>query len=465
MEFNNRILIVDDNEAIHEDFRKILTPRVIPPNPRMASLEDALFGDEEDDDEPLPQELNPLSRGGYELSYALQAEEAIEMVRDSERSGRPYAVIFTDVRMPPGLDGVELVEQLLKLSPFVEIVIVTAYSDYSWDDLSDRFGWTDRLLILRKPFDGITIKQISSTLTKKWALGLEARHLAASMSSNLVTLERQVEERTARLAQAYKELQNFAYIVSHDLRSPLVSIRGFVSELRFDLEKVLQAVDVLLPNLDDDQQEALETALRENIPEAMDFIDTSTTKMDRLIKGILKLARLGHRKFQYELVSLEEVVNQQLAVLSYPIEKGGIQVEVTCPLPQVVTDRLAVEQVVSNLLSNAVKFLRNDRPGQIRIHGTEHSNGDVGFTIEDNGRGIDEADLESIFEIFQRGGSLDVPGEGMGLTFVKTLLQRLGGEITCESSLGEGAAFVAVLPKEPPPPTSTDLAGGLGEQS
>ncbi len=454
MDYNNRILIVDDNESIHEDFRKLLEPRIPARNAKLAQVENALFGEEDD----FPEPSQDAPHQGYALQFAYQAEQALDLVHRSEEEGRPFAVIFTDVRMPPGLDGVQLVERLLKMSPYAEIVIVTAFSDYSWESMIERFGWTDRILILRKPFDSITIKQISSTLTKKWLLGAQARLMAARMSMNLVTLERQVEERTARLAQAYKELQNFAYIVSHDLRSPLVSIRGFVSELRFDLEKVFQAVDILLPNLEKDQQKSLQVALRENIPEAMDFIDTSTTKMDRLIRGILKLARLGHRSFQFEDLDLEEIVDQQLENLSYPIEKGRVQIELVRPLPSLRSDRLALEQIIGNLLSNAVKFLRHDQPGLIRISG-ESLGDQISLTITDNGRGIEPNDIDTIFDIFQRGGARDTPGEGMGLTFVKTLVQRLDGKVTCSSTPGEGAIFCVTLAREPA--SGMDLPDGL----
>lgn len=449
MEINKRILIVDDNEAIHRDFRKILAPRLLSKT-NVDNIESALFGDDED----FKETSNPAD--GYELEFAFQADAALTMVKKAEEESSPYAIVFTDVRMPPGKDGIHLVGLLLKASPYVEIVIVTAYSDYSWDQLSEKFGWTDRILIQRKPFDGITIKQICSTLTKKWALGCEERKKAARMSSNLATLERRVEERTARLAQAFKELQNFAYIVSHDLRSPLVSIRGFVSELRFDLEKVLQAVDLLLPNLDEIQQSVLAITLRENIPEAMDFIDTSTSKMDHLIKGILKLARLGHRKFSYELVDFSEVVAQQLKVLAYPIEKDTVKVEVD-DLPKAITDRLALEQIIGHLLSNAIKYLKPNQPGEIQISGRCAEDGRVTIAISDNGRGIHKDDMPLIFEIFQRGSERDVPGEGMGLTYVKTLLQRLGGLIWCDSSPDDGATFCFSLPKDPPQLESNEL--------
>jgi CheY-like chemotaxis protein len=203
IEKNNRILIVDDNEAIHQDFRKILKPRGSR-NLNVAEVEASLF---DDDPEPEYQRPTPVI---YELDFAFNANQALSCIEEAEAAGRPYAVVFTDVRMPPGPDGVQLVEKIIARAPYTEIVIVTAYADYSWEELIDRFGWTDRLLILRKPFDGITIKQIASTLTRKWMLGMESRQWANQMTLDLDTLERIVEERTAKLADAYKELQNFA---------------------------------------------------------------------------------------------------------------------------------------------------------------------------------------------------------------------------------------------------------------
>lgn len=447
MEINNRLLIVDDNEAIHRDFQKILQSRREEKR-RVDAIEQALFGDESDA-KPGASEILPIQE--YDMDFAFQAKEALDMITLAEKEGRPYAVVFTDVRMPPGLDGVQMVEQILELDPFLEIVIVTAYADYTWDELVEKFGWTDRIIILRKPFDGITIKQIASTLTRKWAMGYQARQLAQRMSLDMDLLERKVEERTARLTEAYKELQNFAYIVSHDLRSPLVSIRGFVSELRFDLEKVLDAVEILIPNLGEEQRKALEVSLRDSIPEAMDFIDTSTTKMDRLIKGILKLARLGHRVFQYEDLDLKEMAEHQIKVLAYPIEKNHIDI-ISDALPVIHSDRLAMEQILSNLLSNAVKYLATDRQGKIHILATEEGD-KVHLQIKDNGRGIEVEDQEQIFDIFRRGRDIDIPGEGMGLTYVKTLVQRLGGQIHCESKRGEGSCFTLVLPKSPSPET------------
>lgn len=439
MEINKRLLIVDDNAAIHDDFRKILCPtRMIGVGKEYAALEHSLFEDSGVSD-------NKALNIEYEMDFAFQGEEALHKVLEADRQGNPYAVVFTDVRMPPGFDGVQLVGQLLRKAPYTEVVIVTAFSDYTWEEMTEKFGWTDRLLFLRKPFDVITVRQIALTLTKKWSLGAHARALTQAMEMNLAQLEMRVEERTAKLVQANKDLQNFAYIVSHDLNSPLLSIQGFVGELRLSLREITDVAGDLMSQLEPEQQIVLQSALRENIPEALDFIDTSATKMDSLIKAILKLSRLGYRELSFEPIDMEELIDQNLKALAYPIEKSRVQVKVM-NAPKIVTDRLTMEQIFGNLLSNAVKYLDPKRPGRIEIDSEPSENGVI-FHIRDNGSGISPGDLPHIFDIFQRGGSQEVPGEGMGLAFVKTLIKHIGGRIWCNSEPGKGATFSFLVPR------------------
>lgn len=193
-EGNRRILIVDDNAAIHEDFSKIL------PNPSdeidsFDDLERGLFGDRIDS---APPGEDP---GFYELSHAFQGEEAYEMMSQAEECGRPYALIFMDVRMPPGWDGIETIKRIWSRWSHVEIVICTAYSDYSWEKILQMVGSTDQLMFLRKPFDVISVKQMALALVKKWNLAKQARHYVSN-------LEAAVEERTFQLHEKVEELQN-----------------------------------------------------------------------------------------------------------------------------------------------------------------------------------------------------------------------------------------------------------------
>jgi len=162
---NRRILVVDDNPSIHEDFRKILGS----PGPGNAELENgetALFG--------RPEATAASSREPYELDFAGSGEEAVEKVAASIRAGTEYALVFMDVRMAPGIDGVEATVRLLELSRDIQVVICTAYSDYSWDEMREKLGESDRVLILKKPFDNIEVLQCASALTEKWRLQKEA---------------------------------------------------------------------------------------------------------------------------------------------------------------------------------------------------------------------------------------------------------------------------------------------------
>jgi CheY-like chemotaxis protein len=154
---NRRILIIDDNRAIHEDFAKILSPAETP-NESLSAFEDELFG------EAAPAQ----QKEGFEISSAFQGQDALDMVVTGEREGRPFAMAFVDVRMPPGWDGVETISRIWAASPNLQTVICTAYSDYSWEQIIERLGKNDRLLILRKPFDPVEVQQLACNLTEKW---------------------------------------------------------------------------------------------------------------------------------------------------------------------------------------------------------------------------------------------------------------------------------------------------------
>jgi signal transduction histidine kinase len=288
------------------------------------------------------------------------------------------------------------------------------------------------------------------------AFAVLAFYIVANNTGKLVTaqeslreltndLEERVQDRTLALTQANEEIQRFAYIVSHDLRAPLVNIMGFTSELESASTQLSDYFRHDNPN-EADKARAAEIATAD-IPESVSFIRSSSTKMDGLIGAILKLSREGRRELKRERVQLDDVMKASLASLQHQIEESGTSVEVPDSLPSVVSDRLAIEQIVGNILDNAVKYLAPGRPGVIRV-AAEESGGRVKLSISDNGRGIDDADLKRIFELFRRAGRLDRPGEGIGLAHVRSLVRMLGGDVTAQSKLGEGTTFVIDLPKK-----------------
>ena len=180
LEKNRRILLVDDSEAIHEDFKKILN----------SDREEAEFDTRAA--ELLGDREGVKVRNDFEIDYALQGQEALELVRAAANARRPYAMAFMDVRMPPGWDGLETTLKLWEVDPDIQIVVCTAYSDYSWDEIGDMIACPERLLILKKPFDSIEVLQFAHALTEKWTLLQAARR-------NTDELERTVNERTWEL--------------------------------------------------------------------------------------------------------------------------------------------------------------------------------------------------------------------------------------------------------------------------
>ncbi|MBI5131214.1 MAG: CHASE3 domain-containing protein [Rhodopseudomonas palustris] len=276
------------------------------------------------------------------------------------------------------------------------------------------------------------------------------------LRENNLNLESTVSERTADLREANEEIQRFAYIVSHDLRSPLVNIMGFTSELeelRGDIFRRIatlsrEVAEKQMPeNADSDGEPELEAAdqqLSEDFTEALGFIKSSIGKMDRLISAILNLTREGRRQFQPVPIDTRELIENIVSTVAHQAAEANAEIRIE-PLPEIVSDRLALEQIFSNLVDNALKYLKDGVPGDIRIRGRQKL-GFAIFEIADNGRGIDPKDHQRIFDLFRRAGTQDKPGQGIGLAHVRALVRRLGGTMSVSSALGEGSTFTITLP-------------------
>ncbi len=263
-----------------------------------------------------------------------------------------------------------------------------------------------------------------------------------------ITESKRAEEKLQRysveLADTNEELRRFTQIVSHDLRAPLVSLKGFSTELHQSID-TLRSSEEVLANLPEPKRAEVAQALQETIPEALSFIESSVTRMDHLTGALLRLSRAGHREFHMEDLDTRLLLRETVGSLEHQIQSRNIAVEVG-PLPRINSDRSAIEQIFGNLLDNAIKYLDPDRLGQIEVSAEERPDATV-FHVRDNGRGIAEDDMDKVFAPFRRAGAQDVPGEGMGLAFVRTLLHRLGGRIDCHSEFGVGTTFSFMLPR------------------
>lgn len=266
-------------------------------------------------------------------------------------------------------------------------------------------------------------------------------------------LETRVRERTEMLTRSNEELQRYAYIVSHDLRAPLINIMGFTAELEADVGRITialrEACDRDAPEVGD----AL-AAAEQSIPEAFVFIRSSMTRMGGLIDEILTLSRSGRRSLEATRIDSEELIVECVSAIRQRFDMVGAEVIVSTPLPQLVSDAAALKQIFSNLLDNAAKYLVAERKGRIVVTGRRE--GQLArFEVSDNGRGVAADDRDLIFELFRRAAGEDRPGDGIGLTHARMLARRLGGDITVDSDGASGSTFVVTL--------AYDITGRLGD--
>jgi signal transduction histidine kinase len=392
---NRRVLVIDDNRAIHEDFRKILQAKA--GNEDFDQARAALFGDS-----PISEALER-----FDLDCADQGQSALHMVQLARNESRPYAVAFVDMRMPPGWDGLETIEHLWEVDAEIQVVICTAYTDHSWDDIVRRLGHDDRLLILQKPFSSIEVSQAATALTRKW------------------NLARQAEENLEAAKAASLAKSQFLSNMSHEIRTPMNGILG-MSEL------------LLQTPLSDKQRRFAETVRR-----------SGTTLLD-IINDILDYSDIEAGKLAVQSIpfNLCQVVEESIKHFSGPVASKGL--ELACVLPDSLSaryegDPVRVGQILRNLIGNAVKFTERGKI-VVRVTVVEEFGGQatLRLDVKDTGIGIAPATQTNLFKPFtQADGSMTrmYGGTGLGLAIVKRLAEMMGGAVGVESKVGQGANF------------------------
>lgn len=286
------------------------------------------------------------------------------------------------------------------------------------------------------------------------ALALIMQHIRALSSAQAELavmnrgLEERVNERTEDLIRANQEIQRFAYIVTHDLRAPLVNIMGFLSEFETAVKHLTNYVLADEKKPDEQDIHNARLAVQDDLPEAISFIRSSTRKMDQLINAILKISRDGRRKLTPEKIDLQSFVETAAASVHHQITSSGGDVSIAMDVRHIISDRISLDQIFGNLFDNAVKYQRVGHPLQLSVRSYSNGHGRIRVDVKDNGRGIGPQDLERIFELFRRAGEQDQPGEGIGLAHVRSLIRNLGGDITVESETGKGSTFRLILPSD-----------------
>lgn len=265
------------------------------------------------------------------------------------------------------------------------------------------------------------------------------------MLEQIQSRDQELQNRRDLLEQYNEELKDFSYIVSHDLRAPMINVQGFVNELGLSLDDLRKALDAELEHLPEHKKAALLEILDEDIPTSTRFIAGGVAKMNQLLAGILKISRLGRQELNIGAVDTQRLVDDNIEAIKYQSDQAGAEFLVQ-PLPQVEADPYLLAQIFANLLSNAVKYLEPKRAGKIEIWADDQGD-HFRFFVKDNGLGVSKKDQKNIFDMFRRGSNHAVEGEGVGLNYVKSAIKRLGGTISVESVAGQGSVFSFTVPK------------------
>lgn len=464
---NRRILIVDDNPAIHEDFRKVLGAGM-PVVDALAKSASAFFGEAK----------APGPDVAFEIESAFQGKEALSLVMSAVQENRPYAMAFLDVRMPPGWDGIETAARIWERDPHLQIVFCTAYSDYSWPDMRTKLEHTDRFVILKKPFDNVEVLQLADALTEK-------RHVTEQAALKMSALEQAVEERTREIRAANQALQaqiaerqllenqlvqaqklesigQLAAGIAHEINTPIQYIGDSIEFLRSavgSLGEVLAEYHQLHTGSDARDKDAMLARakaaaeaveldfLQSEIPRAFERTFDGVTRVTQIVRAMKEFSFPEAREHSYE--DINRALENTLVVARNEY-KLLAQVETQFgDLPQVKCNVGELNQVFLNLIVNAAHAIQTSgkdaATGVIAIR-TSAVNGLVEIAIRDNGTGIAPEHANKIFDPFFTTKEVG-RGTGQGLSIARAaVVTRHGGTLSFESEVGRGTTFFVRVP-------------------
>jgi len=440
-----RILLVDDNEVLLADYRKILEP------PLRAALDLEL------------DELEALAIGGpavttsrpahprYELTAVNQGDAALTAVDAARASGRPYSMVFLDVRMPPGIDGVETAARLWREHPDLEIVLCSAHNDYSWDDLTRALGQTDHLLVLRKPFDAIEVRQLAASLTEKWVRG---RRLAAHIKQLDAAIQAEVEARIAERALHETEMRRRERL---QVLGRLAA--GLVHEISTPAQLASSSLEVIKELGADLSAFAAGDHTRDVVGCAAELaqVTASANLAIGRIHALIQRYRAQVRREPDQAFRPSNIDHEIRAAVALSHGEYRYDAELAlalAELPLVECDPADVSQAVLNLLINAAHAIREIRGGTGplgRIEITSRVDGShVEIAVADTGTGIKPEHRDRIFEPFFTTKPID-QGTGQGLAIVHAcVVDRHRGTLTFDTEVGRGTTFWIRLPIRQP---------------
>lgn len=435
-----RVLVVDDNESTHRDVRRILIPDQAAD--RLGELEVELGLSEAGGGRTPPR---------YIVDVASQGGEAVELVRSATAQDQPYMLAFVDMRMPPGWDGLQTIERIWELDLDVQIVLCTAFSDYTAGQIEASLGRSDRLVFLRKPFETLEVHQLAFALTEKWRMTQDAR-LQRKMLEDLLAI------RTDSLRTARDELLSFSEelatarsnaTAAQHLREEF--IHEVAKEIRNPMSGVVGMTNLLMDtNLDRKQIEYVETVSRsadmllERLSNVLDKVNLESDQLE-----------IEHERFD-----LVRTVEQAVERCVQTAAKKGIELamQIDSRVPsELEGDGSRIAQVLGLLIGNAIKYTYNGHVlVSMRVHETDALGLPLVIAVEDSGIGMGQDFAAQVFD-----AELDDTGQptgSVGLPLAYRLVEKLGGQLAVASQEGLGSVFSMHLPFDlDTPMTELDL--------
>ncbi len=453
MLINRRVLLVDDAPAIHEDFRKILAPDKSA-HQDLDATEALIFG------------AAPRPTASFELASAFQGQQALEMVENALQEQRPYALAFIDMRMPPGWDGVETIARLWERDPDLQVVICTAYSDYTWEDVLERLDVRDRLLVLKKPFDNIEVLQMANTLAAKWEMARQVAWQMGELESEVrkgVARISHVEQALERGAQEREQLEGqllhaeklaavgqLAAGVAHEINSPMGYVSSNLTALEDYLGRLMAYLEATERMADGDLGDRLRIlrdeleidVLREELPQVVQESREGVMRVRQIVRDMKDLSRIDAGQ-EWCWADLHPGIESTLNILSSQLKYKVEVVRDFATLPSIQCLPSQINQVIMNLVVNAVQAL-GEEGGRLTLR-TRTEDGRVSLEVEDTGCGISVESLPRIFDPFFTTKPPE-SGTGLGLTLSYGIVKKHGGSLSVQSEPGKGTTFRMELP-------------------
>ncbi len=422
---NRRILIVDDNASIHADYRKILGGGA--ESGALADAKAAFFG------AGAPAAAEPARGAGYEMESAYQGEEAIQKARQAREQKKPFALAFVDVRMPPGIDGVETTARLWEADADLQVVLCTAFADYSWEEMSRRLGKSDQLLILKKPFDTMEVVQLATALTEKW----NSRHRERQNLEEARRAEQEARSYAASLATFNRALET----AKASAEASSASKSEFLGRLAAVLQ---QSGAALLSALELAGEPGLEGERRR------ESLDRAQSRCEEICKAARNLAlqaglELDTLEVQQREFAPGQLLDEVAARWRPRAQARGLTLacESLGALPaRMLGDEELVQGILDALVDNALRFTER---GTVRLEGRvvtdrQTQEPELQLSVTDTGTGIAVDAQPRVFEPLARAREAE-EGAHFSLYTARRLARHLGGDLELESEPGRGSSF------------------------